>query len=104
LKSHYSPQKPLYIIDNPAQNLPESSGLILHHDNIAVGTVAKVIYTSHTGNKIEISANLFASLHAMEEDDSVKQIYIERVEEIGLGVAIMDRVKKAAYQYSKSSN
>jgi L-threonylcarbamoyladenylate synthase len=40
----------------------------------------------------------------MEEDESVKSIYIEPVEEKGLGIAIMDRVKKAAYQYNNSTN
>ena len=104
LKSHYSPKKPLYILDKPLQNLPESSGLILHGNKQAVSTATKVIYTSQTCNKIEISANLFAALHAMEEDESVKCIYIEPVEETGLGIAIMDRVKKAAYQYNTPTN
>jgi L-threonylcarbamoyladenylate synthase len=104
LKSHYSPQKPLYIIDEPLQKLPESSGLILHSNKHVVYTAMNVIYTSKTYNKIEISANLFAALHAMEEDKSVENIYIEPVEETGLGIAIMDRIKKAAYQYNRSTN
>ena len=36
----------------------------------------------------------------MEEDDSIKNIFIEPVEETGLGIAIMDRLKKAAYRYN----
>ena len=76
----------------------------MHRNNNADYTATKVIYTSQTCNKIEISANLFASLHTMEEDESVKSIYIEPVEEKGLGIAIMDRVKKAAYQYNNSTN
>lgn len=101
LKSHYSPKKPLYILPKPRQDIPESSGLILHRHHQAINPDAKVIYTSKTGNKPEIAAKLFASLHAMEEDESVKHIYIEAVEETGLGIAIMGRVKKAAYQYRK---
>ncbi|MBE0650893.1 MAG: threonylcarbamoyl-AMP synthase [Bacteroidales bacterium] len=104
LKSHYSPKKPLYILNDSIRNLPEYSGLILHGGNNSLYTAQKVIYTSQTFNKIEITANLFASLHEMEEDESVKTIYIEPVEEKGLGIAIMDRVKKAAYQYNNSSN
>jgi L-threonylcarbamoyladenylate synthase len=46
---------------------------------------------------------LFAALHAMEEDENVENIYIERVEEKGLGIAIMDRIKKAAYQYTQQA-
>lgn len=103
IKSHYSPKKPLHILYEPLQNLPESSGLILH-SNHGVCKAEKVIYTSQILSNIEISANLFASLHAMEEDESVKRIYIEPVEEKGLGIAIMDRVKKAAYKYNTSTN
>jgi len=104
LKSHYSPQKPLYILKEPLRNFPEFSGLILHSNKHAVYTATKVIYTSQTWNNIEISANLFAVLHAMEEDENVKRIYIEPVEEIGLGIAIMDRMKKAAYLYKTTTN
>jgi L-threonylcarbamoyladenylate synthase len=105
LKSHYSPAKPLYILNEPLCFLPKSSGLILHSkNNNSAFTTNKVIYTSQTYNKIEISANLFSSLHAMEEDESVKRIYIEPVDENGLGIAIMDRLKKAAYQYNNTTN
>jgi L-threonylcarbamoyladenylate synthase len=72
--------------------------------NNSISEAAQIINTSQTCNKIEISTNSLASLHAMEEDKSVKSIYIDPVEEIGLGIAIMDRVKKAAYQYNKPTN
>ena len=101
LKSHYSPKKPLYILNESENNLPESSGLILNKNCGLNYKANKIIYTSQTGNKIEIAANLFTALHAMEEDENVKNIYIERVEEKGLGIAIMDRIKKAAYQYRR---
>ena len=103
LKSHYSPKKPLYILNDSLRNLPEFSGLILHSNNHSDYKASKVIYTSHICNKIEIAANLFAALHAMEEDVYVKTIYIEPTEENGLGIAIMDRIIKAAYQYQPNS-
>ena len=99
LKSHYSPRKPLYFFDNKL-DFPEFSGLILHSETNTGHKAQRVIYTSRTLEKIEITANLFASLHAMEEDDSIKNIFIEPVEETGLGIAIMDRLKKAAYRYN----
>ena len=99
LKSHYSPRKPLYFLDNRL-DFPEFSGLILHCETNTCYNAQRVIYTSRTRDKIEITANLFASLHAMEEDDSIKNIFIEPVEETGLGIAIMDRLKKAAYRYN----
>ncbi|MEK7720693.1 MAG: Sua5 family C-terminal domain-containing protein [Bacteroidota bacterium] len=49
--------------------------------------------------QIEIAANLFSALHTLEDNENIKQIFIEPVLEIGLGIAIMDRIKKAAYKY-----
>lgn len=99
LKSHYSPVKPLYIFDKQVMYLPESSGLIVHGKKDLILTESKIIYTSQTFNHLEIAANLFSALHAMEDDETIKQIYIEPVPELGLGLAIMDRIKKAAYKY-----
>ncbi|RIJ46578.1 threonylcarbamoyl-AMP synthase [Maribellus luteus] len=104
LKSHYSPKKPLYILSEAGKSLPEASGLILHSVANSAHTAGKVIYTSQTGNLVEVAANLFAALHTMEEDAHVKNIFIEPVVEKGLGMAIMDRVKKAAYQYNNHTN
>ncbi|NEW81931.1 MAG: threonylcarbamoyl-AMP synthase [Mariniphaga sp.] len=99
LKSHYSPVKPLYIICNKAFCFPEASGFILHGGKDFIHKESKIIYTSHTFNYLEIAANLFSALHAMEDDEHIKQIFIEPVTEVGLGIAIMDRIKKASYKY-----
>ena len=102
LKSHYSPNKPLYILNESENILPEYSGLILNRNHDLNYKANRIIYTSQTRNNIEIATNLFAALHAMEEDENVLSIYIETVEEKGLGIAIMDRIKKAAYQYRRT--
>ncbi len=99
LKSHYSPSKPLYFYKNYQTDLPEHTGLILHCLNDRIPECEKVIYTSHNNTLIEIAANLFSSLHAMEDDEQIKQILIEPVIESGLGMAIMDRIKKAVFKY-----
>ena len=59
------------------------------------------MYAIRSYYETEVAANLFSALHDMEEDTSVEQIYIEPIEETGLGVAIMDRLRKAAYQYQE---
>jgi len=46
----------------------------------------------------EYAANLFAAIHQLEESD-VECIVAEPVPETGIGIAIMDRLKKAAYRY-----
>lgn len=83
LKSHYSPVKPLYILGKQVIHLPESSGLIVHGKKDLILTDSKIIYTSQTFNHLEIAANLFSALHAMEDDENIKQIFIEPVPEIG---------------------
>ena len=39
-----------------------------------------------------MSKVVISSLHAMEDDERIKQIFIEPVIENGLGIAIMDRI------------
>ncbi|MDP2338378.1 MAG: L-threonylcarbamoyladenylate synthase [Bacteroidota bacterium] len=100
LKSHYSPNKPLYILKQDIHSLPLDSGLILHHKADLPTNAPNIIYTSGNRSQIEIAANLFTALHTMEDDPTISQIYIEPVEEFGLGIAIMDRIKKAAFRYT----
>jgi L-threonylcarbamoyladenylate synthase len=99
LKSHYSPVKPLFIFDVNETVIPKHSGVILHGENGFNWNAQKIVYTSKDYKYNEIAANLFSALHTMEEDKNVKQIFIEAVNSVGLGIAIMDRINKAAYQY-----
>lgn len=103
LKSHYAPRKPLYVIDGPAfPKISEGSGLIVSSAlRVALHPGIKTMALSEKGDLNEMAVNLFSVLHAMEDDDRVSQIYIEAVSEIGIGKAIMDRLRKAEYQYLK---
>lgn len=101
LKSHYAPRKPLYILDGavPAE-LPEGSGLIVNAAfQKKLDSGIKTLPLSAAGDLNEMAVNLFAVLHAMEDDERVTQIYFEPVPETGIGKAIMDRARKAAYSY-----
>jgi len=98
LQSHYSPLKPLYYIDNDTI-IPDNAGVILHQKEVDKIYNNNTIFTSETGNLLEVAANLFSSLHCMEEDANVKTIYIARTTEEGIGKAIMDRLNKATFQY-----
>ena len=100
LKSLYSPTKPLYLFD-PQQELPRSSGVILHGLPQQPPACRRLIYTSNDHNSLEVAAHLFDALHAMEDDPEISWSYIESVEEQGVGRAIMDRIRKAAYKYNK---
>ena len=98
LNSHYSPLKPLYFYNNDEQ-LPENSALILHHKSQKEIIAKRIIYTSESGNLLETAAHLFECLHIVEDDTEIKQIFIAKVDEIGIGISIMDRLKKATHQY-----
>ena len=99
LKSHYSPRKPLYILSEKEIVLPQNAGLLAVSPNLINLTASQTIYLSDNGDLLQVAANLFSALHAMEENPAVAEIYVQSVPEIGIGVAIMDRLKKAAYQY-----
>lgn len=101
LKSHYAPRKPLYILDHMDQlDLPEGSGLIVNSEAQTKHFPSIVTRSlSQNGDANEMAVNLFAVLHQMEDDPRVKQIYFEAVPETGIGKAIMDRARKAAFSY-----
>jgi L-threonylcarbamoyladenylate synthase len=103
LKSHYAPRKPLYIVNKPSElNYDKGDGVIIVSEEER-GLYKDVIVRSlsENGDIKEVAVNLFAVLHQMEDDDEVNDIYIEAVKEKGIGKAVMDRIKKAAYSYKK---
>lgn len=101
LQSHYSPSKPLSFIEDGNSELPAGAGLILHSKKGNKTYPAKTLFTSETGNLLEVAANLFSTLHQMEEDDDVSEIFITRTSNEGIGQAIMDRLNKATFRYNK---
>ncbi|MEJ5264263.1 MAG: L-threonylcarbamoyladenylate synthase [Bacteroidales bacterium] len=97
--SHYSPDKPIFILSDKFKLEKEKAGLISYTGKHTEG-YKKVIRVSQNGDLLEYAANLFAAIHQLEESD-VEFIVAEPVAEVGIGMAIMDRLKKAAYRYQK---
>jgi L-threonylcarbamoyladenylate synthase len=101
LKSHYSPRKPLYLYDKMPEVLPEYAGLLLFEPSpIPEGAQAKIRLLSATGDLLEAASNMFNALHDFEADPSIEQIYAIKIKEEGIGLAIMDRMNKAAYRFT----
>ncbi|MDP2366170.1 MAG: Sua5 family C-terminal domain-containing protein, partial [Ignavibacteria bacterium] len=100
LKSHYSPDKPLYIADDfLLRSINRSkAGLLSFTGNQSDGFKVVINLTSNKNLK-EYAVNLFAAIHKLEESD-VECIVAEPVPEHGIGFAIMDRLRKAAYKNS----
>lgn len=100
LKSHYSPAKPIYILKDdklPANIDKSKAGLIIVKDKNISG-FKTVVSLSDDGDLRTCAVNLFAAMHHLEEAD-IDYILVEPVPEKGIGIAIMDKLKKASYQY-----
>jgi len=105
LKSHYSPRKPFYLFDHLPDNLPDYAALLLFRPyDIPATAKSKVFLLSADGDLLEGASKVFSVLHDLEADDSVEQIYAVKVEEQGIGVAIMDRLRKAAYRFTGATD
>lgn len=100
LNSHYSPKKPLYISNSLDLFAGKKYGYIAFSGDGEMSGPAKVFVLSAKGDFAEAATNLFRALHYFEEEE-VDFIVAEPIAEQGIGVAIMDRLKKAAFQYLK---
>lgn len=98
LKSHYSPDKPLYILGETNIRIRREEAGLLSFTQKDIEGYKEVIVLSPNQDLKEYAVNLFASIHKMEETD-VKFIVVEPVPEKGIGIAIMDRLRKASYKY-----
>lgn len=98
INSHYSPTKPLYILGTFDQKLEYSKGAFLSFGSTPKEHYKQVEYLTHTGDFIEAAIHLFENMHLLEEAE-VDFIVAEPVPEIGVGIAIMDKLRKAAYKY-----
>lgn len=100
LKSHYSPVKPIYIKGEGEMRLDiREAGFIsfgIPEPNLPYKEIAVL---SPEKDLKEAAVNLFSAMHRLE-DTAVRFIIAEPLPEEGIGVAIMDRLRKAAYQYS----
>jgi len=99
MKSHYSPSKPLYLEGNYQPMADISNAGYISFTGVNIDGYKRVEYLSHTGNLAEAATNLFRILHTLEESD-VEFIVAEQIPQQGIGLAIMDRLKKAAYRFT----
>jgi len=101
LKSHYSPRKKLLIANKNTSQIDMSrAGLISFSGKLEAG-FRKVIRVSASEDLKEYAVNMFEAMHAFEDDSEVDVIIAEPVPEKGIGKAIMDRLKRAEYEWLK---
>lgn len=95
LPRHYSPRTPTRILQGEPE-IPEGTraGLLAFTRSEARPPFKVVKALSPTGDLREAAANLFSLLHELDKA-GLDVIYVEPVPEVGLGRAIMDRLRKA---------
>jgi L-threonylcarbamoyladenylate synthase len=100
LLQHYSPNIPLRILNDELlqKNKNKKIGALLFKENNFNYDFASIKILSAKGDLREAAANFFSALHQFE-NENIDLILAEPVEEIGLGRAIMDRLRKAEYKY-----
>lgn len=101
LKSHYAPRTPLRFIENhtAAPEQPRKKLGLLAFKTPAANLAEQfeqVEVLSPSGDLREVAASLFAKLRRLDEA-GLDLIVAEPVPEQGLGVAVMDRLRKAAH-------
>jgi len=102
LKSHYSPRKKLLIADEATLATDLSrAGLISFSGKFENG-FAKVIRVSRTRDLKDYAVNMFEAMHTFEDDDTIEVILAEAAPESGIGKAIMDRLRKAEFNWRTS--
>jgi L-threonylcarbamoyladenylate synthase len=91
LASHYAPARPLRL---DATSVEVGEGLLAFGPNAPSGA-SEVLNLSSTGDLAEAAANLFAMLRALDRP-GVDRIAVMAIPHTGLGLAINDRLRRAA--------
>jgi L-threonylcarbamoyladenylate synthase len=98
MKSHYAPATPVLLLPpgEPAKADPaRRQGLLAWCSDEDGGGFTKIEILSRTGNMKEAAASLFSKLRLLD-NAKLDLIVAESVPEEGIGIAIMDRLRKAA--------
>ena len=98
MKSHYAPRTPLRLAEHRTSNIEHRTskvGLLAFTTTENTSSFAAVEILSPTGDLREAAATLFAKLRRLDAA-GLDLILAEAVPNHGLGIAIMDRLRKAA--------
>ncbi|MCL6099731.1 MAG: L-threonylcarbamoyladenylate synthase [Bacteroidetes bacterium] len=98
LPFHYSPHTPLKFWDTKFLDPNKKIGVLFFSRLKTEFPFSAAKILSEKKDLREAAANLFSALHELEKE-KLDLILVEPVEEKGLGIAIMDRLKKAAKKF-----
>lgn len=104
MKSHYSPVKKLLIISQDSTlDIDKSKAGLISFSGKLEKDYKKVIRVSDNNNLINYAANMFEAMHTFEDDNEIDIILAEAISETGVGIAIMDRLRKAEYNWRQET-
>jgi len=99
LEKHYSPKTPTYFTDDVAALCKtfkgNKIGVLLFKNKILDADIHQQEILSLTGNFQEAAANLYASMHLLDQK-KLDVIIAEKLPEIDLGRSINDRLERAS--------
>jgi L-threonylcarbamoyladenylate synthase len=99
LPRHYAPRIPFEVIASPGEVPVEArsgAALLLAKPVDDIAGFAHVEVLSETGDVAEAAVNLFAAMRRLDAG-GYSRIYAVAVSEVGLGRAIMDRLRRAQH-------
>lgn len=99
LPSHYAPVSQLVIVDLIDEKLASEPGAasLFFRKPAFDYDVSRSVVLSENGSLPGAAVNLFSALHRLDSLNP-ERIYAEKVPEHGLGLAIMDRLRKASFR------
>ena len=98
LPYHYSPHKPLKIINSPLE-IETDNSCLLAFKSPSIRVISRYVRVlSEKGDLREAATNFFSYLIELDKKD-VDLIYAEKISEKGLGRAMMERLKKASKKH-----
>jgi L-threonylcarbamoyladenylate synthase len=100
LPYHYAPMKPLKIVHNVDEVKTANSSFLAFRQPVTLPISRYLKVLSKTGDLKEAAANFFSDLIELDHDD-IDIVYAERVPEVGIGKAIMERLRKASKKGAK---
>lgn len=96
LARHYAPNTPIVLVtDPPAEPPGPRAGLLSLTRPGSTDGWARIEVLSETGDLVEATAGFFAALHRLD-DAELEQIVAHGFPETGLGVALNNRLERAA--------
>ena len=92
--THYRPQVPLYFGEIPAgYKLPANTVRIAF--GMQPGPIPATVNLSETGDMAEATANLYAFMHDLDKPENAL-ILVDPIPNVGVGMALNDRLKRAS--------